>query len=121
VFADGPKRGWQFTVLGQSVFEVFVVPDPSIPPPPDLGPPRPWESFRRVTYWYMRSLPTRGLARWRHVYALDEADLDMTWQARRPPPPAWTLPEGSGQKAPWWLHGPTVPAAEGRLRVNPLA
>ena len=58
VFADGPKRGWQFTVLGQSVFEVFLVPDPWIPPPLDLGPPRPWERFRRVTYWYVRSLPT---------------------------------------------------------------
>jgi hypothetical protein len=104
VFADGPKRGWQFTVLGQCVFEMFVVPDPWIPPPLDLGPPWPWEPFRRVTYWYVRSVPGRdGFARWRHVYVLDAADLDMTWQAQRPPPPAWELPEGSGQR-PWWLH-----------------
>lgn len=105
VFADGPKRGWQYTLLGRSAFGLFVVPDPWIPPPLDLGPPRPWEPFRRVTYWYMRSVPARGgLARWRHVYTLDEADLDMTWEARHPPPPAWKVPVGSGQKAPWWLH-----------------
>src|SRR6266487_915590 len=122
VFADGPKGGWEYTVLGNSVFEVWVIPDPWIPPPLDLGLPEPGEPHRRVTYWYVRSVPARGgFARWRHVYALDEADLDMTWEARRPPPPAWTLPEGSAQTAPWWLHGPTVPAAEGRLRVNPLA
>jgi hypothetical protein len=106
VFADGPKQGWQFTVLGHSVFEVFVIPDPWIPPPLNLGPPMPWEPFRRVTYWYVRSVPAGyGIARWRHVYALDPADEDMTWQARRPPPPAWTLPDGSGQKVPWWRLG----------------
>jgi hypothetical protein len=105
-FADGPKRGLQLTLLGRSAAELFVVPDPWIPPPLDLGPPRPWEPFRRVTYWYVRSAPAgAGLARWRHVYALDPADHDLTWAALYPPPP-WELPKGSGQKAPWWLHGP---------------
>lgn len=103
VFADGPKRGLQFTLLGRSAFELFVVPDPWVPPPLDLGPPRPWEPFRRVTYWYLRSVPTSGLARWRDLYALDLADYDLTWAVLYPSPP-WSPPEDSGQKAPWWLE-----------------
>jgi hypothetical protein len=103
VFADGPKRGLQLTLLGQTADELFAVPDPWIPPPIDLGPPMPWEPFRRVTYWYVRSAPAQGLARWRHLYALDLADEDLTWAVRYPPP-AWSPPETSAQKAPWWTR-----------------
>jgi len=49
VFADGPKHGFQYTVVGQRVFELFVIPDPWIPPPLNVGKPMPWDSFRRVT------------------------------------------------------------------------
>jgi hypothetical protein len=50
-----------------------------------------------VTYWYVRSVPGRGLGKRRHIYVLDEADLDMTYQARFPPP-AWELPDGAGER-----------------------
>jgi hypothetical protein len=104
VFAGGPKHGWEYTVLGNSVFEVWVIPDPWVPPPLELGPPAPGEPFRRVTYWYVRSVPGRRLGRrWLHLYVLDPADQDMTWQAHHPPR-AWEPPEDSGRKAARRLH-----------------
>jgi hypothetical protein len=37
-----PKGGWEYTVLGNSVFEAWVIPDLWIPPPLDIGKPMPW-------------------------------------------------------------------------------
>jgi hypothetical protein len=102
VFAGGPKGGWQYTVLGTSVFEEFVIPDPWIPPPLDLGPPLPGEPHRRVTYRYVRSVSGRALGRrWLHLYVLDPADRDMTWPCSRRAPSSSPWPRAGPGLSPW--------------------
>jgi hypothetical protein len=103
VLKDGPKRGLEVTLVLQSAVEILTVPQEWIPEPIDLGPLAPGEEVRWVSYWYVNSRKVGGLWRYVHFYRLDSADQDMTGMARTPRS-AWELPEGSGQKAPWWLH-----------------
>jgi hypothetical protein len=77
-----------------------VAPEQWIPPPIDLGKPMPRAVFRRVTYWYDRSLPGGGIARWLHLYLLDPADEDMTWAALHPAPPVEEDLADPARKAP---------------------
>jgi hypothetical protein len=44
--------------------------------PIDLGLPQPGEQVRRVTYWYVRSIPD-SYAKYLHVYELEPKDRDM--------------------------------------------
>jgi hypothetical protein len=64
VLQDGPKRGLEITLVGQSAVEVLAVPEVPIPLPLDLGPPAPGEPLRRVGYWYRNSQRVGGPPRY---------------------------------------------------------
>jgi hypothetical protein len=71
VLEDGPKRGQEVTIIGQSAPEVLGVPEVWVPPPLDLGPPADGGEIRRVSYWYRQSRREDGPGRYVHLYALD--------------------------------------------------
>jgi hypothetical protein len=96
VCSNGPKRGLEVTIVGQSATETITVAE-RWKPPINLGPPQPGEQVRRVTYRYVRSIPD-SYAKYLHLYELDPKDRDMLWAALHPGP-GWKPPDGSGQKA----------------------
>lgn len=96
VCADGPKRGLEITIVSQSATETMAVAE-RWKPPIDLGLPQPGEQVRRVTYWYVRSIPD-SYVKYLHLYELDPGDRDMLWEVLHPAS-AWEPPDRLDRQA----------------------